>query len=401
MSGGDPEEKQTQADVFRMAMTHEGVVSLDHALEKAGDGQNEPLAVRSAHRRSDSPCLRVAGPSQPMTVRAFVSEFPEEIEMSDPGRIFAFGHQKDMVTARIFNFGIAKHELKREHEDWLRRNVVDLLKRGGSISLVGLASRTDTDAHNMILSRRRADSVIGFLRRESPNNFKVALDVALGERVAKYAGVRDGVEDENLRAVMISAWELPNPPPPPPPPPPMPTPPTPAPLPGKRSITKGERVLLYNVFHASLPYGPLQVDANTNDRGGADNSITPWGIPYFSTHIWCADFSDTTVSKSNQGTFVHEFVHVWQYYHAITKVDEAVWLSVRHGFDYEKAYSYDLSDEDDLADFNIEQQASIIEDWWRITEASLGPLKNTGTDKTESRYRRFVDQLRVAPIGRH
>ena len=172
----------------------------------------------------------------------------------------------------------------------------------------------------------------------------------------------------------------------------------PAPFQGKRSITSGERKLLYDVFQASLPYGILQVDANTENRGGEDNSITPLGIPYFSTRVWCADFSDKTVCESNQGLFIHEFVHVWQQYHFITKLDAAVWLYVRHLGDYEKSYSYDLSDEDDLTDFNIEQQASIIEDWWRISRnPPLAALKNTGKDSAVTTYGRFVDQLRSTP----
>jgi hypothetical protein len=138
-----------------------------------------------------------------------------EIAMADPGRIFVFDHQKDVVTARLFNFGIAKHRLKPEHEDWLTRNVVGLLQGGGSMWITGLASPSDTDAFNLALSRRRADAVIGFLRNQAPNNFEIALDLALGERAARFAGVSDGTEDENWRAVILSAWQRSKPPPPP------------------------------------------------------------------------------------------------------------------------------------------------------------------------------------------
>ena len=85
---------------------------------------------------------------------------------------------------------------------------------------------------------------------------------------------------------------------------------------------------MFTVFQNSLPYSILQVDANTRNWGGETNSITPLGIPYFTTHAWCADFSDTTtVSKPIQGLFIHEFVHVWQHYHFVTKIDAVVWLS--------------------------------------------------------------------------
>jgi hypothetical protein len=176
----------------------------------------------------------------------------------------------------------------------------------------------------------------------------------------------------------------------------------------KRTITVGETTLLRSVFKETLPYGSLQVRPNTGNIGGATNSITPGNTPFLSTQIWCADFSDkTTVSDTNRGTFIHEFVHVWQYYHGITKLS-AIWLAVRHLGDYEMAYPYDLSDGDDLTDFNIEQQAAIIEDWWRIIQP-LRPLNNIGTDKTLTTYNRHVDQLRSAgpphtpilPIPKH
>jgi hypothetical protein len=144
-----------------------------------------------------------------------------EIAMSGPGRIFVFALQKDVVTGRLFNFEVAKHQLKPQHEDWLRRNVVGLLQGGGSMWISGLASRSDTDAFNLGLSRRRADSVVGFLRKQAPNNFEITVDLALGERAARLAGVSDGTEDENWRAVILSAWQRSKPPPPPPPPPPQ------------------------------------------------------------------------------------------------------------------------------------------------------------------------------------
>lgn len=59
-----------------------------------------------------------------------------------------------------------------------------------------------------------------------------------------------------------------------------------------------------------------------------------------SKQICCADFSDESVSDSNRATFIHEFTHVWQFYHGITKLS-AIWLAVRHLGDYSLAYPYD------------------------------------------------------------
>jgi hypothetical protein len=172
-----------------------------------------------------------------------------------------------------------------------------------------------------------------------------------------------------------------------------PAPPAAVTIPHYRGITGGERTLLRSVFEETLPYESLVVDANTANRGGVTNSITPVDIPYFSTTIWCADFSAPTVSVDDRGIFIHEFTHVWQSYHGITKIS-AIGLWVRYRGDYDPlAYRYDLSDSDDFRDYNIEQQASIIEDWWYLT-VHQPPKNNRGRDRSLSSYNRYVDQVR-------
>ncbi len=145
--------------------------------------------------------------------------------MAGPGRVHVFSQGKDYVTARLYNFEIEKHVLKPEHERWLKDNVLGLLNRGGSMWLAGLTSRTGSEDLNLPLSRARADSVTHYLRFQKVmalgpfrGKFHVTGDAALGETAARFAGVADGVEDENWRAVVLSAWIKPTPPPPPPPP---------------------------------------------------------------------------------------------------------------------------------------------------------------------------------------
>lgn len=140
--------------------------------------------------------------------------------MKSPGKINEYG-QGTYVTAKLYNFEINKFDIKPEHSAWLIGAVVPKLWAGGSLTIIGLASRTGTDALNMKLSENRSRAVIDLLRRFVPNNFKVAVEVAMGERAALYAGVKDGVEQENWRGVIISAWDKPVPPPPPPPPKPV------------------------------------------------------------------------------------------------------------------------------------------------------------------------------------
>lgn len=62
-------------------------------------------------------------------------------------------------------------------------------------------------------------AVLNWLRAAVPNGFQVGIEVAVGERAAWLAGVKDEVEQQGWRAVVVSVWDKPTPPPPPPPPP--------------------------------------------------------------------------------------------------------------------------------------------------------------------------------------
>ena len=142
-----------------------------------------------------------------------------------PGKIQEYGSQApDTIAAKLFNFEVGKFAIKPEHSSWLISVVAPKLRGGGSLTIIGLASRTGSDDFNMQLSDNRLRAVIDLLRKQVPNNFKVAHEVAKGERAAMYAGEMDGVENESWRGVIISVWNKPDPPPPPPPPPPQPRP---------------------------------------------------------------------------------------------------------------------------------------------------------------------------------
>jgi hypothetical protein len=139
--------------------------------------------------------------------------------MSSPGKIYEYSQGPNGITAKLYNFEIGKFDIKTEHFNWLIAVVVPKLRNGGSISIVGLASRTGTDAFNMKLSENRLHAVLNWLRAAVPNGFQVGIEVAVGERAAWLAGVKDEVEQEGWRAVVVSVWDKPTPPPPPPPPP--------------------------------------------------------------------------------------------------------------------------------------------------------------------------------------
>jgi hypothetical protein len=115
----------------------------------------------------------------------------------------------------LYNFDINGDQLKAEHEIFLRKEVVPVLQRGGSVSLVGLASRSGADSHNLALSERRAHNTLAYLRKAVPGAFAAREVTGFGESKAEQEGYRDGSEDERFRSVIVFTSSAPTPPDPP------------------------------------------------------------------------------------------------------------------------------------------------------------------------------------------
>ncbi len=113
----------------------------------------------------------------------------------------------------IYNFDIDGDQLKPEHQEFLRQEVVPVLRRGGSVSIAGLASRSGTVSHNQALSRRRAENTLVFLEHVIPTGFLSRQVIAFGERRAAWEGQRDGTEDDRFRSVVLYVEERSVPPP--------------------------------------------------------------------------------------------------------------------------------------------------------------------------------------------
>lgn len=158
-----------------------------------------------------------------------------------------------------------------------------------------------------------------------------------------------------------------------------------------RHLTNTEILLLKPVFKNTLEYGAIRCDINTADIGGVGNSITPAGTTYFSKLHYCSDFSKAGAWA--QWLFVHEMMHVWQWGHHIWPVNQAICLFITQGGDYRRAYPYDLRPGKNLIDYNIEQQASIIADYWALLTRKLRPQDNNNTQTTLNDYAELIAQL--------
>ncbi|WP_376093747.1 hypothetical protein ACE7GA_26120 [Roseomonas sp. CCTCC AB2023176] len=134
----------------------------------------------------------------------------------------------------------------------------------------------------------------------------------------------------------------------------------------ERTLTFGEKNLLASIFGAMLPYGEIRVRINSAEIGGENNSITPEGHPYFSPHHAKSDFSSATLDE--QWIFFHEMTHSWQYFHNIRPLANAIGLFIASMGNYQGTYKYDLAGKTRFGDFNIEQQASLVADYFSLSK---------------------------------
>jgi hypothetical protein len=171
-----------------------------------------------------------------------------------------------------------------------------------------------------------------------------------------------------------------------------------APATGKipRLLTAGEKGLLFPIFGDTINYNEQIVARNDGEVGGPDNSFTPGYFPNMAPNLWSWDYSGESPGRT--AVFVHEMVHTWQSGHGSHNVLRGLYLWIKYDHitgDYDNSYEYDLDSSTSLSDFNMEQQAQIIEDYYRVSK-SLAPDKNVGTRKSVADYLPYVSQLKVA-----
>jgi hypothetical protein len=126
-------------------------------------------------------------------------------------RIFDPGNNVLMV-ANLFNFKIDNDQPQRDHDLFLGTIVAPLMAANpdSGARLVGLASRSGSDIHNLRLSQRRAKNVelslqfflfsVGLFDTVPPRTSTGAQ----GEHFAANLNVKDGTEDSRFRSVLVT-----------------------------------------------------------------------------------------------------------------------------------------------------------------------------------------------------
>lgn len=181
-----------------------------------------------------------------------------------------------------------------------------------------------------------------------------------------------------------------------------------------RKLTSGETTLLRSMFGNAIDYNTVRIyDKKFITDQGDTMAIAPNGNIYFAPKVHKKDFS--LASDVSKHFFIHEMTHVWQYQNGQTVALRAIGEQLFFEFPsqainhigkklsieingFKGAYSYELDVRKDLLDYGIEQQASIVADYWAMKNGLHVELRNSirATNRNDAyltHYRRIVDTV--------
>ena len=122
-----------------------------------------------------------------------------------------------------------------------------------------------------------------------------------------------------------------------------------------RPLTAGEKVIAGSVFGDTLQLDSIRLKTAWWVFKGY--AVSPNGHVYFHPADFCDDFSQQNVYL--RAWLVHELTHVWQIQQGV-KVFRRALLNRR--------YSYELQANKPFGRYGIEQQARMVEDYYRKRE---------------------------------
>lgn len=156
-----------------------------------------------------------------------------------------------------------------------------------------------------------------------------------------------------------------------------------------RLMTPGEIAMARRVFGDSIVYSRVWVHCDSYFPFGLQSTgiaMAPNGELWFRKEGYKTDFSSSDVLDQAKHVFIHELGHVWQHQHG-------QWVRTRGLFSWAADYFYKL-DKIKLTDYPLEQQASIIADYWLIIVYGMDTWLMFQARGKQGRYRgndEFID----------
>ena len=157
-----------------------------------------------------------------------------------------------------------------------------------------------------------------------------------------------------------------------------------------RHLTEDEITFLKEYFDDTIDYSKVKVYNKQYMPiiHPEDGAIAPNGNIYMRGVTYRDDYMSDDTPLHTRSTFLHEMVHVWQKENKVLNLlYEACKENLKHKFNYNAAYHYVLEEGKDLVNYGMEQQASIIQDYFvmKNTEGYMPHrLKNENVTKDEA-----------------
>lgn len=150
-----------------------------------------------------------------------------------------------------------------------------------------------------------------------------------------------------------------------------------------RLMTPGEIAMARHIFGECIVYSRVWIHCDSYFPFGLQSTeyaMSPNGELWYRKEKYHPDFSRANVSLADKHTFIHELGHVWQHQHG-------QWVRMRGLVSWAADYDYTL-DKETLTDYSLEQQASIIADYWllRVYGFDSWHVFQSGLKKNEGKY---------------
>jgi type VI secretion system secreted protein VgrG len=132
-------------------------------------------------------------------------------------------------------------------------------------------------------------------------------------------------------------------------------------------MTNKERDAAKLVFHDSINFSKVRVQDDTGLGGSPWTSPpTPWG-QYWVMHVGTTLYTDLAKNQNRKTVMIHELTHVWQGQHGVPYVSNSAAhqaiTAILNGGKVAKVYHYTAGGP--WRYYSCEQQASIVDDWFR------------------------------------
>lgn len=169
--------------------------------------------------------------------------------------------------------------------------------------------------------------------------------------------------------------------------------PSPPPAPKIRSLSTSEKNLAKLVFQNTINYDLVKVTDTLGAGGRPWTTNTP---PMYMINVG-SNYPSLTANDERKLLLIHELAHVWQGQHLVPfMLNSGAHQSlsaINNGGDVASAYSYAVGKS--WGQYNVEQQASIVEHWFMPANLCFqnGPCGG-GMKTTDSRYRYIRDNIR-------